>query len=264
MGGTANEAQFQSQQFSEPAGPTLRLLLGAERSEGTLRSAARLATARAQLTLPLSWLWQGLAAGRLRAVDSYCEDGRCSLIVHDAPVVMNRRLTNERNLSLLKRVVLGEPQKIIALEFGVSASTVAGVAAQWAHAVGFSCCASRIPTLVLMAAHAAADPSSSVVADVAHFMHHGARFSAVSTKRPDPAIWNALSPAEREIVDLLVDRKSNAEIASTRRTAERTVANQIGNVMRKLRVRGRQEVLARLIELGASLAPAGNVDAPLA
>jgi DNA-binding CsgD family transcriptional regulator len=52
-----------------------------------------------------------------------------------------------------------------------------------------------------------------------------------------------LTPAELEVARCAVAGMSNREIARWRRSSERTVANQIASVFRKLRVGSRSELL---------------------
>ncbi|UQA62031.1 helix-turn-helix domain-containing protein [Polyangium aurulentum] len=56
-----------------------------------------------------------------------------------------------------------------------------------------------------------------------------------------------LSPAEREVVELLLSGASNAEIARQRGTSARTVANQAASIFRKLGVGSRMELAHRLL-----------------
>jgi DNA-binding CsgD family transcriptional regulator len=51
-----------------------------------------------------------------------------------------------------------------------------------------------------------------------------------------------LTSAEREVAALLLDGKSNREVAALRGTSVRTIANQVGAIFRKLRVSGRVEL----------------------
>lgn len=54
----------------------------------------------------------------------------------------------------------------------------------------------------------------------------------------------ALTAAERAVLGLALAGRTNAEIASRRRTSVRTVANQLASVYRKLQVEGRRALLA--------------------
>jgi DNA-binding NarL/FixJ family response regulator len=60
----------------------------------------------------------------------------------------------------------------------------------------------------------------------------------------------SFSHAERAIAQALLDGLSNAEIAAARRTSERTVANQIASVFRKLGVHSRPEFVVRIARGG--------------
>ena len=55
-----------------------------------------------------------------------------------------------------------------------------------------------------------------------------------------------LTTAEREVVALILAGKSNAQIASARGVALRTVANQVASILRKMRVGSRSALLAKL------------------
>jgi DNA-binding CsgD family transcriptional regulator len=62
-----------------------------------------------------------------------------------------------------------------------------------------------------------------------------------------PRLLVALSVAERDVALMIVDGKSNAEIAASRRTSVRTVANQVASVFRKCGVCSRAELAAALM-----------------
>jgi DNA-binding CsgD family transcriptional regulator len=61
-----------------------------------------------------------------------------------------------------------------------------------------------------------------------------------------PALPAALSPCERDIVTRLIEGASNREIARARGTSERTVANQLKRIYRKLGVFSRAELVATI------------------
>lgn len=56
-----------------------------------------------------------------------------------------------------------------------------------------------------------------------------------------------LTPAEIEVVELACAGLSNAEIARRRGCAQRTIANQLASVFRKLSVGSRHELIALLV-----------------
>ena len=57
---------------------------------------------------------------------------------------------------------------------------------------------------------------------------------------------SGLSRAEFAVAERLLRGHSNARIARARKTSARTVANQVASIFRKLGVRSRRELLARL------------------
>ena len=59
-----------------------------------------------------------------------------------------------------------------------------------------------------------------------------------------------LSSAEREVAELAVAGLSNREISVRRKTSERTVANQLANVFRKLNVGSRRALAVRMLRGG--------------
>ena len=55
----------------------------------------------------------------------------------------------------------------------------------------------------------------------------------------------ALSPSEREVLSLVVAGATNREIAKARRVSERTIANQVASILRKLGAASRFELIHR-------------------
>jgi len=72
-----------------------------------------------------------------------------------------------------------------------------------------------------------------------------------STFDGEPALPSALSTSERAVAALVLRGASNAQIASTRATSSRTIANQVASIYRKLGVRSRGEFAARFVGAGA-------------
>jgi DNA-binding CsgD family transcriptional regulator len=54
---------------------------------------------------------------------------------------------------------------------------------------------------------------------------------------------STLTPSESHVVELLLEGKTNAEIAALRATTPRTVANQVASLFRKLGVQSRLELV---------------------
>jgi DNA-binding NarL/FixJ family response regulator len=62
---------------------------------------------------------------------------------------------------------------------------------------------------------------------------------------------SALTSAERAVLEHLITGASNEAIAQARRTAARTVSNQVAAILRKLHVGSRYELIARFAGFGA-------------
>ena len=80
------------------------------------------------------------------------------------------------------------------------------------------------------------------------FFVGGEEFAVLSVPMVDNGLLDALSAAEREVARLLLEGNSNAAIARERGTSPRTVANQLAALYRKLGVRSRAELAARVID----------------
>jgi DNA-binding CsgD family transcriptional regulator len=66
---------------------------------------------------------------------------------------------------------------------------------------------------------------------------------------PDAHARNAaagLTDAERDVVSLILREESIAAVARERRSSPRTIANQLSSIYRKLGVRSRRELRARV------------------
>lgn len=71
------------------------------------------------------------------------------------------------------------------------------------------------------------------------------RFAVASEPAPARA-EPTLTTAEREVMALLLEGRSNAQIAKARKTAVRTVANQVASLFRKYGVGSRAALAARV------------------
>jgi DNA-binding NarL/FixJ family response regulator len=78
------------------------------------------------------------------------------------------------------------------------------------------------------------------------FRLRGQDVAVLSFPSDPPPLPAELSPAEREVMLLVLDGVSNAEIARRRGRSARTIANQIAACYKKLGVSSRLELAAKL------------------
>ena len=150
------------------------------------------------------------------------------------------------NADVLMRVLLGECQKSVAIDRGVSISTIAMLCASTLREMGCQRLVSQTPLVFVMAAFAA----DGLPLEAARILRVEPPFRSIfiiETPMPDLALERAWTPGERDIVRMLLEGRTYADVAAGRRRSIRTVANQVSSSYRKLGVSGRGELVARLV-----------------
>jgi DNA-binding CsgD family transcriptional regulator len=198
---------------------------------------------RSAPSLGLAELWSALSRGEYRIQENAYVDDRCIARIRRAlrPMPLKRR-----RVETLRRSLLGESQKSIAIDLGLAASSIAGACGDCVVATGGGQRGSRPAVLLVMAAHAAFGyrvPARSSAGDGPAF----GELLELSCPRPDSILKERLTPKEYEVVRLFVEGESHSSIAVRCDSSSRTIANHIGSVFRKLKVSGRAELLSRLI-----------------
>jgi DNA-binding CsgD family transcriptional regulator len=179
-------------------------------------------------------LWRGLIAGRSTMIDHFDREGARHLIIVENPGLGLGGLSR-REREILARACSGAPVKRIALELALGPSTIATHLAQAAHKLGFP---NR--NALIQASNAIESLSARCIEQLGLI-----RFPIISAP-----LETKLSRAEHRILLAVLRGESNEEIARSRCTSPRTVANQIASIYRKLDVSSRHE-LAALCSLGA-------------
>lgn len=197
------------------------------------------AAAEAGDYLSLDLLWQDLLANRTCIASTFIVGDRCFTWVtagHEEPA-------RPGAARILERVLLGESQKVVAVELGLAPSSIASACREVLEIMSPCRRAARAPLLLVIAAHAAcgAGPGTARV----EAKEPGLR-ALLSTDLPlKPAAL--LSRSEGEVLRLVLQGSSHAEVASVRRTSQRTTANQLASLFRKLGISGVSELRSKLV-----------------
>ncbi|MEO7037133.1 MAG: helix-turn-helix transcriptional regulator [Polyangiaceae bacterium] len=207
------------------------------------------AQAQAQ-ALELSALWQDLINGKWFVRTGFCSETECFLVL-EPRASAGSRPPPAHVVTMLEQVLTGESQKALAIDASLSRSTVATRCAGCLRNIGKEHTLSRVPTLLLLAAHAARGMKlgSATVRQIAGV--NSERW-LVSYERPDGVLRATLSDAEREVTRLLVEGRTHTQMARVRKTSPRTIANQLGASFRKLGVSGRTALVSKLLQLKLS------------
>jgi DNA-binding CsgD family transcriptional regulator len=214
------------------------------------------ALVQSKQSLQLATLWRELIDGKWFARSGFCSETECFL-------VLERRQKSSRRppphvVAMLEQVLTGDSQKALAIDSSLSRSTVATRCASALRSVGKEHTLSCVPTLILLAAHAARGVKLGT-ATVRQIAGPEQERWLVSYERPDAALLSALSEAEREVTRLLVEGRTHSQMAEIRRTSPRTIANQLGSAFRKLGVSGRTALISKLLQLKVS-PPNSNIE----
>lgn len=188
----------------------------------------------------LTQIWQELIAGYSLVVHEFFTPSRCGLVLIANSQQAPSPLVGRR-LRILESLLNGDCQKSIAIDLSLAPSTIALNARLALERLGVSCRPSRVHPLLMLAA-TSARAGAPLVATVARFKHGDAELRVVATPHPSHATVG-FPPAERDVVRRLVEGDCYAKISRQRGTSQRTIANQVTAVFRRLRVSGRSELL---------------------
>lgn len=207
--------------------------------------------------IDLAAVWQDLVSHRFRVVGYGYTERYCSLELMPVAHVVRRRWF-PRQLFMTEQLLLGVPQKVVALECGLAPSTVAIAFAKCLRTLGLECRMQNVPLLLAMAVHAArGTPHLSTASDT---LRSDARrvCRTIQSERPDLRLDSLLPREQLAVVRLMLEGKSHREIASMRGRSLRTIANQLRQAYTKLGVGGRAGVIAWLLACPSANAAAST------
>ncbi len=219
-------------------------------SERIARREPRVSLARAiqlddlsQQSIALRAVWSHLASGSWLVRNNFQTDDRFYFVLEPRPEGTKARRPPPEQVTMLRRALLSERQKVMAYDTDKSHSTVATHLASCLNLMGFAPRASRVPAL-LVAVLAAEEGRTQIYDARCTFADQdGAPQMIVSTPRLDSLLVPLLTREEFRVARLLVEGMTYANIALDRGSAVRTVANHIASIFRKLGVSGRGELL---------------------
>jgi DNA-binding CsgD family transcriptional regulator len=195
----------------------------------------------------LARLWTGLIDGSCKVEQTPFSTHTCSLIVSRGHRALRARAALEqRDVEVLNQSLLEGVRKSVAADFELCQSSIAEILRRSLAFMGLSCWPSRIPWMVVMAAHAR-HAQASLATEPRFIIKDQPRLQkSVSVSRPDSELAGYLSPAEYAVTRLLIEGKSYAEMGKLRHTSPRTVANQLASAFSRLGVSSRAELLCLL------------------
>jgi DNA-binding NarL/FixJ family response regulator len=191
----------------------------------------------------LQRLWSGLKNGTLSIIQTDTQQTHVSLRLVKRIPSRTARIAPGRVESIFEAALCGRLQKSIALDFEIASSTVCNSLRIAMHRIGLNMPFTRVPLALPLLAQAARRPhlvSAEVYGDLPE---EPGSVCMVHLGRTDPRLANALGPCELAVASLLLEGKSYKEIHCLRRTAVRTIANQLGAVGSKFGTRGRFDLL---------------------
>jgi DNA-binding CsgD family transcriptional regulator len=197
--------------------------------------------------LELAALWDELVAGTSK-VESWAHgaDSWQVVVVKSPTPPRPSDLPRARDLEILEHTLLCGVRKVVAVQVGLSCSSIAVIMQSCFQFMGLNCLPSRIPGLVVAAAHAHHHQGRRLQAQLRGSSDRSFVRQTLSVARPDGVLAPWLAPAELAVISLLVEGQTYAEIAQARQTSVRTVANQVASGFRRLSVSGRAELLCLL------------------
>ena len=207
--------------------PELSRARGAERSDATRADCLE--------------IWLGLLSRQYVVVDHVTTSE--STYVAIARSTVKSRPISPRNQRILEQLCLGDSAKVVAIDAGVSNSTVTSVLKRSLEALGLKD-TSRVPLALAMLVHAARGNARVSMDRVSGWIRRGVECEILGATLPSLA--PILPPAVRDVVCMHAQGDSHARIAVRRRTSERTVANQLATAFSRLGVSGRSGLLVYL------------------
>ncbi len=195
-------------------------------------------------------LWADVVAGRSQIVHHFSHAGRCvGVFTATAAAQADRHALRPRERLLLARVLAGESQKAIAIDFGLSQASVASILGECAQRLAGTRGVASLPLVMILLGQAST--SRERVVWTSRNPLEAAQH-LVSLPRPDAGRLDGLTAAESDVLGHVIEGRSRREIADLRHAQLRTVFNQLAAARRKLRAGNRIEIVRKLSAISCS------------
>jgi len=181
-----------------------------------------------------------ILSGKLRVLARKEHGGRWALLFGGR---VGKAFSN-RERAILARTAEGNSGKVVAIDLGIACSTVSSRLGRLLEALGVESRAELATIGTLGPAElgpvAEDGPAWALITQgFARVEIDGGELFLASFTLLDVERMQRLTPAERDVVRAAVAGKTNLEIARARRTSPNTVANQLAQVYRKLKIGSR-------------------------
>ena len=196
------------------------------------------------LSAALNSVWSGLINGRLTVTGTAISADSATLWVRPREATRNQ----PRAARVFENVAGGEAQKVVAIDTGVAPSTVAAMLRSVLDGMGLRCSFSQLPLAIPLLYHATAHPELATLRCEVDCASHKLPGFVVRLRRCEWSVAPELSESEYQVIRLLLEGHAYRQIASSRRTAVRTIANQISAAYKKLGVNSRFDLLRSAVE----------------
>jgi DNA-binding NarL/FixJ family response regulator len=181
--------------------------------------------------------WEALVDGRWSLVDRFDTDGKRYVIaIMNDPAHPDPRGLTPRERQVAEFAGLGRSAKEISYSLGVSSSAVTNCTARIQEKLGLYSQAELVSFF----------SQSGIRRKLAEVAVAGELLLVGSYPLIDDRWIEDLTEAECHVTAQIIAGSTNADIAKRRDASEHTVANQVQAIFRKLQVRSRSELAARL------------------
>ena len=198
----------------------------------------------------LAAVWQRILDGELVYVGQGSGPrGRYALCRKAARAKLLGPFLSGIETALLVRVLWGEQQKRVAGNLGMACSTASKWHGSAVEKLQLKAGPVALPLVLAAQAWASGASRLSAVRMLAIDGKDG-EYALITVPRPSARNEERISPAEREIAELLVEGWSRDEIAERRTTSTQTVSCQFQSIFRKLRAGGRCELIKYAVAAG--------------